>query len=96
MATPMPAEPPSWAAVHLETFFDLDRWQVSRKGNPFIRVDGYCCTLFPARGGGWKWCVATDAAHRPLWSPQILGSERLARADAWEWLVELVRAEGEG
>ena len=90
MATPMP---PAWAMLHLDTFFDLDRWQVSQRGNRYLRLDGYCITTFPARVG-WKWCIAGDAKHRPLWSAGTLDTERLARADAWEWLVKLAEAEG--
>ena len=91
MATPMP---PAWAVRHLDAFFD-DHWPVSHRGNRFLRLDGYCITVFPARTG-WKWCIATDAKHKPLWSDGTFTSEREARADAWEWLVEVVRAEGGG
>ncbi len=90
MATPLP---PEWAMRHLDSFFDLDRWQVSQRGNRYLRLDGYCITTFPARVG-WKWCIATDARHKPLWSPETLDSERAARADAWEWLAKLAEAEG--
>ena len=51
MATPMPAQ--RWA----DLFFDRDQWRLSKKGNPFVRLDEYCVTLFH-RPGGWAWCVA--------------------------------------
>jgi hypothetical protein len=92
MTTPMA---PAWAARHLDVFFDLDRWQVSARGNRYLRISGFCITTFPGRGG-WKWCIASDAKHKPHWSERTLDTERLARADAWEWLVEVVRAEGGG
>ena len=96
MATPMPPSPTaSWAVHHLDEFFDLDHWSVSHRGNRYLRLGEFCITVFPARVG-WKWCIASSADHEPLWSKESHASERLARADAWEWLVEVVRAEGGG
>ena len=87
MATPMPAQ--RWADV----FFDRDQWRLSKKGNPFVRLDEYCVTLFH-RPGGWAWCVAGPAQYRPLWSDGNFITEREARVDVWEWLVRLAEAEG--
>ena len=89
MATPMPS---AWAFQHLDLFFDLGNWRVSAKGNRYCRIGRYCVTTFP-RPGGFAWCIAAGGKDRPLWSPETLGSERLARIAAWDALVEVVRAE---
>ena len=57
LATPMA---PAWAMRHLDEFFDLDGWRVSLKGNRYLRLDGYCVTMFPALAAG-RWCIASSA-----------------------------------
>jgi hypothetical protein len=89
LATPMP---PAWAMRHPDEYFDLDHWQISHRGNPFLRLDRFCITVFPARTG-WKWCIASSADHEPLWSKEIHASERQARADAFDALVALIERE---
>ena len=41
------------------------------------------------RKGGWGWCLATDADHAPLWSPQTYDTMSDARANAFEALLVL-------
>lgn len=38
----------------------LDRqWSISRKGNPFLKIDGLCITIFQ-QGNLWKYCVGKN------------------------------------
>jgi hypothetical protein len=66
---------------------------VSQRGDPYCRVsipggNEHCVTLF-RRKGGWGWCLATDADHAPLWSPQTYDTMSDARANAFEALLVL-------
>jgi hypothetical protein len=87
MATPMPAY--RWA----DTFFDRGQWRLSKKGNNYVVVDGFCVTVFH-RPGGFAWCIASDAKHKPLWSDRTFSAEREARTDAFDVLATLAEAEG--
>jgi hypothetical protein len=86
MTTPLPEH--RWADV----FFDAGQWRLSKKGNRYVRLDACCITLFH-RPGGWAWCVAGPAWFKPLWSAGTFVSEREARVDVWEWLIQIERRE---
>jgi hypothetical protein len=77
---------PAWAQALVDVWADPNRWRVSRKGNPYCRISvggaELCVTLFPRGGFGWRWCIASDAAHRPLWSEREFETIDEARSDA--------------
>lgn len=83
-----PCPVPAWKQALKDRFFDLGAWRLSAKGNPYIRIDEHCVTLFRRRGG-WGWCIAADARHEPLWSEAIWEDEHDARIMAWKALWPL-------
>jgi hypothetical protein len=56
-----------------ERWLSHRRWRVSRKGNPWIQIDGYRVTVYP-RGEGWG---ATVAEYRGLDLEEKLTHSRL-------------------
>jgi hypothetical protein len=62
------------------------RWQRSKRGNLYTRTaDGFCVTVFPARGG-FRYAIARTARDRPLFSPVTYATSDDARQAAWAML----------
>ena len=57
-------------------------WRTSRKGNFYTRTaDGFCVTIFPARGG-FRWAIARTARDKPLFSEMVYATSDEARQAA--------------
>ena len=73
----------SWVDRHRGPYFDPGEWRVSKKGNLYVRIDGYCVTTFPSRDrDGWLWSVARSAIEGPVYSRSIYDTESDARRSA--------------
>lgn len=70
-------------------FFDYSNWQVSRRGNSFIRTPGATVTIFPT-GTGFKYAIARSAAVGPTYSTSIYETEAEARRAAWAALAGMM------
>ena len=66
-------------------FPDRKAWKVSRKGNPYIKVDGFRCIVARQRKG---FCVGIwpPLAQRPTWGSKKYGTVREAQVACFDAL----------
>jgi hypothetical protein len=58
------------------------QWAVSRKGNSYLKTDGYVLTVFP-QGEGWRISVtATGDGAAPVYGKRVYGSQWEAQQGA--------------
>jgi hypothetical protein len=86
--------PPSWSERHLDQFFDPDAGRLARRATA---ISGSTAIASPCPS---RWRLGVVHRHRRQASASVVGRDlrqrARGRADAWEWLVRVVRAEAVG
>jgi hypothetical protein len=69
------------------------QWRTSRKGNPFIRVNGFVISVFPQRGG-WGGVITDNFTGQTLFAKRIYVHENAAKLAAFDAMELWMKRDG--
>jgi len=65
------------------------KWRISKKGNPWIRADGYRVTVYP-RGNGWAATVSAEGGSGVYHSRKNYETQEKAKLAAFDQITRLL------